>query len=248
MDPKGFEELIKNRGLRWKLEKSAYCPNLTDLDAGQHDPNCKLCNNGLLFFGEEVIWGILQNQRLEKFYEIHGVWDIGEAMVTFSAYTEDGKPIDLQHFDRLTCLDYEFRWSELLEHSITGIDRLRYPALSMEFCATARKTYYIDEHFIITPEGHIQWLSSSDQPGYDQINQKGEIVTYVYTARPVFLIVQLIHELRATKAFDSGTNAIMPVRLPQTVLIRRDYLARHPYDDKGMPTTRTPRSGSLVPE
>jgi len=52
-----------------------------------------------------------------------------------------------------------------------------------------------------------------------------------------------MHEIRATKAQDFITKEIVAVRLPQSVLIRRDYLFTHPADDKGQQDIRFPRSG-----
>jgi len=253
LKPLDFEHLIKNRGLRWKLQKAAYCPNVTNAETMQHDSNCNVCENGMIYFGNVEIHGIMQAQKLERLYEINGSWDIGEAIVTFSAYTDGengepgkGKPIDLQMFDRLTCCDYEFRWPELIEHSPTGIDRLRYPALSVEYLAgKTGKQYFVDQDFFINHDGHIQWKTNK-QPTYDMLNKRGEVFTIVYTARPVFLVVQLMHELRATKALHIQTGQFAAVRLPQQVLVRRDYLFQHKADKKGMPTTRAPRDGGNI--
>ena len=254
LDPKAFEELIKNRGLRWQHFKATQCPNIPDLETNQHDPNCQICENGMLFYGGDEVHGIFQQNKLERMYEIQGVWDIGEAVVTFSAYAdaEDGTPgrgeaIDLQNFDKLVCLDYEFRWQELIEHSPLGVDRLRYPALQVEFLSTKSKQYYPDVDFIIDDDGMIKWITQN-QPNYDQRNSRGEVFTIAYTARPVFYVVNLIHEIRATKAQDFVTKEITAVRLPQQVLIRRDYLFSHPGDTKGKKSTRAPRSGgNIVP-
>ena len=251
LDPIAFEELIKNRGVRWCHQKAVACPNITDINIQNHDPNCKKCENGLLYFDPMEIHGVLQANKLERMYEIQGVWDVGEAVVTFSAYTDDkdgnpgmGDPVSLQHFDRVTCLDYEFRWQELIECSPTGIDRLRYPALSVQTLQTTDKVYYIDQDFVITAEGHIKWIGK--MPKHDQLNDRGQVYTISYSARPVFIVVQLLHEIRATKAEHIKTGKIEAIRLPQQVLIRRDYLFRHPDDDKGQPTTRFPRSGGNV--
>lgn len=252
LDPKAFEELIKNRGLRWQHFKATQCPNVDDLENNQHDPNCRRCENGMLYYGGAIIHGIFQQNKLERMYEVQGIWDIGEAVVTFSAYADDlagvpgkGAAVDLQHFDKLVCLDYQFRWQELIEHSPMGIDRLRYPALNVEFLSTKQKEYKINEDFIIDENGYIKW-TTTNRPDYNQDTQRGEVYTVAYCARPVFYVVQLLHEIRATKALNRETNEVEAIRLPQMVLIRRDYLFKHPADDKGEPDTQFPRSGGNV--
>jgi hypothetical protein len=252
LDPKAFEDLIKNRGIRWKHEKATPCPNVSDIEQQMHDPNCRICENGMLFYGSSEIHGIFSNNKLERMYEVIGIWDVGQAIVTFSAYMDgqDGTPgmgtaIDMQHWDKLTCLDYEFRWQERIEHSPTGVDRLRYPALQIEFVATKSKKYFADTHFQINADGNVQWISQ-EQPSYDQLNQRGEIYTISYTAQPVFYVIQLLHEIRATKAIDHATGLNKAVRLPQQVLIMRDYLFLNRKDKDGLGTTSTPRSGGGI--
>ena len=181
-----------------------------------------------------------------------GQWDVGEAVVTFSAYEDGpdgtpgaGKAVDLQHFDKLICMDYEFRWQERIEHSPTGVDRVRYPALDIEYVATKSKQYFLNTHFVIDENGNVKWISQ-DQPSYDQLNQRGEIYTISYTARPVFYVVQLIHEIRATKAVDPMTGIKKAIRLPQQVLIRRDYMFLRNDDKDGKGTIQSPRSGGSI--
>lgn len=254
LDPMAFEQFIKNRGIRWVHEKAALCPNIDNIDTQQHDPNCKSCENGMIYYAKCEIHGLFQANKLERMYEVQGRWDVGEAVVTFSAYADgpDGTPgvgpaIDLQMFDRVICCDYEFRWIERIEHSPTGIDRLRYPALSVEYIATASKRYFVDQDFYINEKGHIQW-KGQNQPGFNQNTDHGEIYTIAFTAQPVFIVVQLLHEIRATKGFDPFNPAVQTaIRLPQQVLIRRDYLFSHPADKDGMSTTKTPRSGGNLP-
>lgn len=252
LDPIAFEQLIKNRGLKWKHEKGTPCPNVDDMDTQQHDPNCECCTNGIIYFDPQCINGLFQQNKLERMYEVQGVWDIGEAVVTYSAYADDkdgnagyGCPVDIQHFDRLTLLDYEFRWQQLIEHSPTGIDRLRYPALSMNYLATKDKEYFVDKDFIINEDGNIKWLGQN-QPGYDQLNDRGEVYTIVYSARPVFLVVHLVHEVRATKTEDPIDGEVKAVRLPQQVLLRRDYLVENKSDSTGSKSGNFPRSGGNI--
>ena len=252
LDPLAFEQLIKNRGLRWKHEKAVPCPAVSDIEQQMHDPNCVICENGMVFYGCSEVHGLFSNNKLERMYEIIGVFDVGQAVVTFSAYKDgpDGTPgmgeaVSMQHWDKLTCLDYQFRWQERIEKSPTGIDRLRYPALDIEFVATKSKKYFVNTHFEINADGNVQWISQ-DQPSYDQLNQRGEVYTISYNAQPVFYVVQLLHEIRATKAIDPMTGQSKAIRLPQQVLIMRDYLFKRKDDKDGLGTTSTPRSGGGI--
>lgn len=253
LDPVAFDEMVKNRGIRWCHQKSAICPNVDNIDNQQHDPNCRECENGHIYFGDVLVSGILSNNTLQRMYEVQGAWDVGEAVVTFSAYQDSkdgtpgaGDPIDVQHFDRLTAVDHEFRWQELIEFNPLGIQRTRYPILAIELLRTKDQIFQIDRDFVITSDKRLKWTKNGRRPKYDQSVSKGEPVSIVYAARPVFIVVQLLHEIRATRADNPMTGATTATRLPQQVLIRRDYLFRHPADQTGQTTTYTPRSGGNI--
>ena len=253
-DGAAFDEHIRQYGLRWKHEKAALCPNVMDIDAQDHDPNCANCDRGYLFFGDKVPIGAFYQNKLEKMYDAQGVWDIGQAVVTFQSYLDgpDGEPsqgsmVDFQVGDRLTCLDYTFTWQELIENSPGGIDRLRYPACTVEFVADKNMTYLEGVHFKITKEGFIEWVSAK-RPKFRQDINRGGVYTVVYTAQPVFFVVQLLHEIRATIGTDKRNgNEIKAIRLPQQVLIRRDYLFQHPGDTQGQKDVLSPRTTTFPP-
>jgi len=257
-DAASFDELLQNRGLRWIHEKAAYCPNVSDLEVQVHDPNCQDCENGYYFFPAnegKPIYGAFYQNKLERLYEINGLWEAGDAVITFTSYNRggpdnQGEPSqgsmnDFKVGDKLTCLDYVFTWQERIEHSPSGVDRLKYPAKEVEFVADRERRYQLGTDFEITPQGHIAWLTPN-RPKFNQLRNQGGIYTIVYTANPVFYVMQLLHEIRATKGVDRETGALQAIRLPQQVLVRRDYFFKHPDDKTGPASSRAPRNGSLV--
>jgi hypothetical protein len=189
--------------------------------------------------------GIFSQGKLEKMYDAMGVWDIGQAVVTFQAFMDgpdgeisEGPAVDFQIGDRLTCLDYTFTWIELIEHNVsTSVDRLRYPAITVEVIVDeAGKRYHEGLHFNITSSGQIKWLTNERPPFQQDIN-RGGIYSIRYTARPVFFVTQMLHEVRATKGIDRTDGQLKAIRLPQQVLIRRDFLVN---DDPGPRDNTTP--------
>lgn len=253
-DPEGFDELIINRGIRWIHHKAAYCPNVLSLEVQEHDPNCKDCENGYLFFDtnhNEPIMGIFQNNKLERLYEINGLWEQGDAVVTFTSYApKDGivgaGPVNsFKIGDKLTCLDYTFDWQERLEHQPAGLDRLKYPAVSVEFLADKNQRYMEGVDFEITAMGEIRWLPGGKKPLLDNQRNKGGIFTIVYQARPIFYVMQVLHEIRATKGISRKTGVLETIRLPQQLLIRRDYMFTRSKGSEGPSNTRMPGSGGF---
>jgi hypothetical protein len=254
-DPEGFDELVRNRGIRWLHHKAAYCPNVLDLEVQEHDPSCRDCENGYLFFETncgQPIMGVFQQNKLERLYEINGLWETGDAVVTFTSFADgpkgevsEGPMNSFKVGDKLTCLDYTFDWQERVEHSPSGTDRLKYPAVDVEFVADVERRYMRGTDFELTPEGHVQWLPAGKRPKLDNVRNKGGIFTIVYSANPVFYVMQILHEIRATKGVSRKTGNLETIRLPQQLLIRRDYMFAHPADKKGPDTARAPRSGTL---
>jgi hypothetical protein len=258
-DAAGFNELIQNRGLRFLQFKAVPCPNVKDLQTQLHNPNCTTdgCENGFLMFPANEgrpIYGMFYQAKLERFFEINGLWDTGSAIVTFTSYARgpapDFKPgagemIDFSINDKIVCLDFLFSWSERLEHSPTGLDRLKYPAKTVEFLADKDRRYQFGVDFSITEEGRILWLTGN-RPKRDPNLDIGAIITIRYQANPVFYIDQMLHELRATKGINRETGALQAIRLPQQVLMKRDYLYADKNDHEGEQSSRAPRSGTLV--
>jgi hypothetical protein len=247
-----FDQLIRDRGLRWIHEKAALCPNVRDINSKTHDPNCKLCHNGFLYFGKEEVFGIFQSNKLEKIYEVQGTWSIGEAVVTFTSYAinsdgTQGKMVDFMHQDRVTCLDYTFTWSEVVEHSPLGVDRLQYPAVTIEFLTDKDGNQYrMDVDFKINLVGMIEW-TGKNRPKADLSLGRGGIYTVVYTANPQFYVVSILHELRATKGLDKASGKVTALRLPQQCYIKRTYLVDHPGDNVGQSSALYPRNGQIAP-
>ncbi len=248
-DPEGFDELIRNRGLRWKHERAAFCPNVRDIDSLLHDANCKECDNGFIYYGCKTVLGIFSNNKLEKMYEIQGSWDIGEAVVTFTSYQPDaagnpgkGEMNDFQFNDKVTCLDYTFTWTQLIEHNPIGLDRLRYEAVDIELIRDRNRVYAKNVDYIIE-SGQVRWISGN-RPTHQLSIARGGIYTIVYSANPIFYVTQILHEIRATKGVPRGEDVVTAIRLPQQCVIRRDYLPKR-NDGSNSPA---PRDNQVPPE
>lgn len=255
--PGDFDKLIKNRGMRFTHYRAMSCPNVLNLEVQTHDPNCRFpgCENGWLyvvFNCGKPIHGIHQNHKLEKLYEIQGLWEFGEAVVTFQAYadandgaTGKGPAVDLKINDKLVCLDFEASWTERIEHSPSGLDRLKYPAVNVEHLQDIDRVYVQGADFVVNAQGLIEWLQGGNRPKADVQQGIGGIYSVLYTFHPEFYVLNVLHELRATKAMDVETQQYTAVRMPQQVVIRRIVDYKHPADEKGLASTRAPADGTL---
>lgn len=226
---KNFDQLLSQRGIRMIHEKAIPCPNILTVDSNAHEPNCKFCdNNGFLHYGKQEIWGILSGNSIQKTFEAHGVWEIGTAVVTLPTMYPDGKPADFNSFDRLILPDFTVRLWELKEYepSQEGKQKLRYPVREVEYASSisrsgVEKRYFQGIDFNIDPDGDVRWVPGKE-PNYDSTSEHGEVISWSFYSAPVYLVVQVLRELRVSQEMVGGNK--VPRKLPQQVLVRRDFL------------------------
>ena len=225
-----FDQLLQQRGVRFIHEKATPCPNILTEDNNAHEPNCPFCdNNGMLHYGEEQINGIFSGNNMQKTFEAHGVWEIGSAVVTMPTHYPNGKEADFNGFDKLTIPDHTVRLWELKEYEPRpgNIQALRYPIVKVDYVSSIShdgqtlKQYYVGTDFNINSDGNIVWIDGR-QPKYDQRSGHGEVLTWSFFAHPVYLVVQVLRELRITQEMVNGNKT--PRRLPQQLLVKRDFL------------------------
>ena len=224
-----FDQLIQNRGIMFTHKRAVTCPNMKSLDDNSHAPNCPICDNsGMIYYEEKEIVGIFTGNSLDKLFEQQGIWEVSTAVVTLPAEYSDGTQADFNAFDQLEIRDFEVRLDQVIEYSPTSNNRqkLRYPITEIDYIASIESgvltPYTEGTHFNIV-NGEIEWISGQE-PTYDNITERGTVITISYYAHPVYTVVQTLRELRITQEMVNGVKTAR--RLPQEVLVKRDFLRR----------------------
>lgn len=214
---------INNHGIRVRIERALICPNYVgNVDSYHHDPSCELCDAGFIHFDPLECWVVFQQNDLVKAFLREGLYDPGRAIITVPHVTGDGTPIMLSHFDRVTLLDEEERFNEVLNKSEGRIDWLRYKAVSVLHLRDRRGTTYINNtHFKLDADGNIEWLDGQDRPQHNLNEGMGETFSVGYTFRPTYRVMDILHEGRFSNTLANGRREI--TRHPQLVLIKKDY-------------------------
>lgn len=228
LNKQSFDQLLQNRGIRFIHKKAVPCVNMISLDDNSHNPNCTICNgNGQYYYEEREVYGVFTSNSLQKNFEQQGFWEIGTAVVTVPTEYADGTQCELGMYDQLVIPDYTVRMYELKEYYPTtnSQQQLRYPINTFEFMSSVESgtltTYVKDTDFTIV-DGNIQWVSGQT-PGYDATLQRGSVYNVVYYSNPVYVVLNHMRELRVSQQLVGGVKTA--VRLPQQVLVRRDFLA-----------------------
>lgn len=228
-----FDQILAQRGIRMIHRRSIPCFNLVDLEQNSHDPLCTVCDGaGVYYYAEKEIFGLFHGNSLEKSFEHHGVWEVGQAMITLPTEYPDGTEADFNTLDQLFLPDFTVRMWEIKEFipNPTLTQSVRYPIQKTDFVGSAVnnvvKVYQPGVDFNITPTGNIQWVSGK-QPSYSKLSEKGEVFAVSYFASPIYTVVQHMRELRITQEVQADGRKIAR-RLPQSILVRRDYLRNSP--------------------
>ena len=244
-----YDELIKNRGILFTHTHALPCPNIDDVNAAVHDGDCHHdeCDNGYLQVMPKQIWGFFNNDQLNKLFEVQGEYNSNVAVITFSAKYVDGTEADLQTFDRVMMVgDYSKRLYEVFESSPLGIDRLRYKATKVEYLIyKSGVVYEQDVHFVLE-NGRIKWITSH-RPQYNQAIGRGEVCSVSYTVPVRYYVNHVMKEIRGTQVLDPMTVEKVAVRLPQHVLVSREFLFPDKDDNEGKNTAKFARKGLRTP-
>jgi len=222
LDPNNFNKLIAQHGIRVRIEKANICPNWRgSVKRMQHDTNCELCENGFVHYDPIECWAFFQQNQLVKMYLREGVFSPGEALLSVPTHDDNGKNILLSMFDKITLLDQKERFDELLNKSQGNVDLLRYEALSIDHLIDGKGIVYSPEsHFTIDKNHNLLWLTDK-RPHWDERTGSGEPFSVTYIYRPVYRVMNLLHEGRYSNTILN--NFKQTVKFPQLLLMKKDF-------------------------
>ena len=101
LDPVAYDNLIKQHGVRVKVYRSMFCPNVKSVDGGEHNIDCTLCNgSGYLDVDPIESVAYLSNQNFQEEMTVEGYHDGNSVGGTFLG------GIELQYFTRVDLMDF----------------------------------------------------------------------------------------------------------------------------------------------
>jgi len=134
--------------------------------------------------------------------------------------------------------------TEMFEHNISGRDRLKYPAQSVEIVVDAHGNRYHQGSEFDVVDGQIKWRGTK-QPGMNPNTRKGEVCSVRYKHIPFWYVDRLLHEIRLVR------EGLDVVRAPMSVLIQREYFFENEQNNrqaKDSPRQAVaPRDGAFGP-
>lgn len=241
-DSLAWNDFISGLGMR--MAHWAYAPyvvgatstgslrNYDEQTVDKKNDNLLYDNNGIYRYMGDVfiIWqGNSKNLRQLP----TGYYPDSVATVTINRhYINTTTIVGLSEFDKLipvlgpdeNPLEYASVNWEQVQHNPTGIDRLMFKAVTVDFISDSNGIDYIQNQDYIIEDGNIKWLPTGNQPGIDNLSGDGVIMSVRYKYVPGFYIKHAAHELRSHATIDPMTGEKRSTRLPMTAAIQMDYI------------------------
>ena len=214
--PSEFERLIKQHGVRVKVYRSMFCPNVKSVDDGQHEIKCEIpgCNgSGIVDTHPIETYALIQNQNLEKLALAEGFVDGNSVAATFLI------GIELQYFTLVELCDHTDIYFQHIKRSNGNIDVLKYRARRINVILSKKGIeYYQGIDFSIDPNGNVLWVVNRGP-------ETGEIYSIHYEANVQFRATRAMHNNRFAQVKDDD-GKIAFVKMPEQWMLAKEFLVK----------------------
>lgn len=215
LDPQQFNDLIKSKGVRVKVYRTVYCPNIKSVDAAEHEINCTLegCNgSGFLDRHPIETLAFIQDQVLENLVLPEGHLDGNSVAITFL------QGIELQYFTLVELMDFSDIYMQRIKRSTTSIDALKYNALRINMIVDkAGIEYYQCIDCDIDPSGNIHWKTGRGPVA-------GTIYSVHYEAAVQYRVTRAMHVNRVSQI--KSKEGISHIKFPEQWLCTKEFLVK----------------------
>lgn len=221
-DPREYDKLIEDQGVRVKVTPTVLCPNRTSLEGNNHVLDCPVClgqGHVDLCSGYKECWAFIQSIKMDKKFVIEGIFDLRDAQITFPS------TVRVSYMYKVELVDHATLFNQIVKKTAADTDILRYPP-------AAGLNYESAEYLLVDSEGEtyakgtdfrivdqtIKWLTAN-RPG------TGSLFSFLYPAIPTFRVLELLHD---TRFYYSALRS--PVKkatdMPQQAIIRLDFITK----------------------
>ena len=233
-DPEAFDVAIRSQGVRLVHYRAMRCPvGMTDVSDGQRPhPDHSGCSNGFLHTKVGVVTGLFTSNSKHKNSNDLGYWDGSTVQVTLPrTYDEVEEALVIAPFDRFYLDEQSLTvttW-QLFTADESGYDRLKYPVVAVEELVDSRGERYRRCDDFEVQEGRLHWTGSR-RPGVQldvgpgTAQSRGCVCSIRYSYHPYYIVGQIVHELRVTQVQDQDTGERRLIRMPQSVVVHREYV------------------------
>ncbi len=239
VDPAQFEKLLKEKGVRVKVFRTLFCPNVKSIDGAEHNIDCKMCNgSGFLDVHPIETISFIQNQSLERNASVEGMVDGNAVAATFPT------GIELQYFTLVQLLDFTEPFFQRIKRQEGNADVLKYKAVRVNVLIDQHnKEYYQDTDFTLDQNGSVFWKPNRGP-------NPGDIYGVHYEAAVQFRAVRAMHVSRFTQVFSKSAGGVLHTKLPEQWLLQKEFLVKRTdrNGDEIMPNLIVDKTDPTAPE
>lgn len=209
-----IQKVIDDRGHRCIWERAAVCSCLSR-DSGQPDFTCRRCGGtGYIYLPpqEVIVAATMIDSRYQQntlqFYE------------PGTLYLTPSRDIIMGYRDRLRFPDFRCLFSEVIRFDDSRTSRRTYRNIvePIHMCDIEYEFETPGDYIVTEDRYHIRYVGDE----YEQ-HVKGHSFSLLYYTTPSYLVVDLVHELRATLSDrNSSTGEPVFIELPKQYRARRE--------------------------
>lgn len=251
-DLQAFLDNIKAHGLKFVHWRGMRSPlGMVDVDDTRRpDAESPMAYNGMFYTRGGIVTALCLGNTKEVKASDGGIVDASTAQFTPLTHYEDTKQqVFLAQFDRLQLEEESVLVSrqELLQASITGKDRPKFPAVKIIDCVDAHGNLYRQgSDFELTADGTIIW--GARQPGQNVASGKGVVYAIRYVYRPYWYVSRILHEMRIIQQDNPYTGKRVTKQAPQSAIIQREFVFEtEAADSNSRRSADLPADGQSVP-
>ena len=215
LTPADFERLISEKGVRVRVFRTVFCPNVKSIDGAEHNIDCKLCNgSGYLDRHPLETMAFLQaiSSKMER--TPAGLLDGNSLSATFPA------GVELNYFTLVQLLDFTEPFMQRIKRSTGMVDTLKYKATHVNFIVeSSGKEYHQETDYALDPNGNIAW-----KPNRGPL--PGTIYSIHFDCCVQFRATWAQHSNRFTQVHSADQGGILHVKLPEQWLITKEFLVK----------------------
>lgn len=213
LNPDDFDNLLKEKGVRVKVYRTMFCPNVKSIDGGEHNIDCTACNgSGFLDARPIQTVAFIQNQSHEKLPFVEGMADGNSVAATFPI------GIELQYFTLVELVDFTEIYYQRVQRQDGDLDVLKYRACRINLVIDANgKEYFQGNDFMLDENGSIRWKPNKGPNPRD-------IYSIHYEAAVQFRAVSAMHSNRFTQIADK--EGIKQLKMPEQWLLQKEFLVK----------------------
>lgn len=250
-DVDAFDHALRSHGVTFVHFRAMRCPvgMIDEHDIRRPHEDHSGCSNGFLYTKAGEITCLFTGNSNSPMQSDMGIADGSTVSVTLPRYYDASTvPVYIAPFDRLYLAEENIvvvNW-QLFKHSLTTPDKLNFPVVTVQDLVDSKNQRYQPPDDFEVREGRIGWLSNN-RPGLDPETGNGLVCSIRYTYRPYWYVKSLVHEVRVSQAPNQITGTREVKRMPQAVVLQREYVFEKEDRDEKAVDPLSPRQVKAPP-